>query len=79
MNVYPGFILVAIAVVLRMLVKMIEDEEYVRGVTATTILKEYKILESKVMPDHIHVFIEANPFDSPTYTDDKFVIGIAYH
>jgi hypothetical protein len=36
MNVYPGFILVAIAVVLRMLVKMIEDEEYVRGVTATT-------------------------------------------
>jgi hypothetical protein len=35
MNVYPGFILVAIAVVLRMLVKMIEDEEYVRGVQDT--------------------------------------------
>ena len=28
--------------------------------------KGYKILESKVMPDHIHVFIGANPFDSPT-------------
>jgi putative transposase len=28
--------------------------------------KGYKILESKVMPDHIHVFIEANPFNSPT-------------
>ena len=28
--------------------------------------KEYKILEAKVMPDHIHLFIEANPFDSPT-------------
>lgn len=26
----------------------------------------YKILESRVMPDHIHLFIEANPFDSPT-------------
>ena len=28
--------------------------------------KGYKILECKVMPDHIHLFIEANPFDSPT-------------
>jgi putative transposase len=28
--------------------------------------KGYKIVESKVMPDHIHLFIEANPFDSPT-------------
>jgi len=28
--------------------------------------KEYKILEAKVMPDHLHLFIEANPFDSPT-------------
>jgi putative transposase len=28
--------------------------------------KGYKILESRVMPDHIHLFIEANPFDSPT-------------
>ena len=28
--------------------------------------KEYKILEAKVMPDHITLFIEANPFDSPT-------------
>jgi len=27
--------------------------------------KSYKILELKVMPDHIHLFIEANPFDSP--------------
>jgi hypothetical protein len=28
--------------------------------------KGYKILEAKVMPDHIHLFIEANPFDSST-------------
>jgi putative transposase len=27
--------------------------------------KGYKILESKVMPDHIHLFIETNPFDAP--------------
>jgi putative transposase len=28
--------------------------------------KEYKILEMRVMPDHIHLFIEAKPFDAPT-------------
>jgi putative transposase len=28
--------------------------------------KGYRILESRVMPDHIHLFLEANPFDSPT-------------
>ena len=28
--------------------------------------KGYNILEARVMPDHIHLFIEANPFDSPT-------------
>ena len=28
--------------------------------------QEYKILEMKVMPDHIHMFIEAKPFDTPT-------------
>ena len=28
--------------------------------------KGYKILEAKVMPDHIHLFVEADPFDSPT-------------
>ncbi len=28
--------------------------------------KGYKILEDRVMPDHIHLFIEAYPFDSPT-------------
>ena len=28
--------------------------------------KGYKILEARVMPDHIHLFIEADPFDSPT-------------
>ena len=27
--------------------------------------KGYKILELKVMPDHIHLFVESNPFDSP--------------
>jgi putative transposase len=30
--------------------------------------KGYKILEARVMPDHIHLFIEADPFDSPTNT-----------
>jgi putative transposase len=28
--------------------------------------KGYMILECRVMPDHVHLFIEANPFDSPT-------------
>ena len=28
--------------------------------------KGYKILEARVMPDHIHLFVEADPFDSPT-------------
>jgi putative transposase len=28
--------------------------------------KGYKILEARVMPDHIHLVIEADPFDSPT-------------
>lgn len=28
--------------------------------------KGYTILEARVMPDHIHLFIKANPFDSPT-------------
>jgi putative transposase len=27
--------------------------------------KRYKILELKVMPNHIHLFIESDPFDSP--------------
>lgn len=27
--------------------------------------KGYKILEKRVMPDHVHLFLEANPFDSP--------------
>ena len=28
--------------------------------------KGYTILEARVVPDHIHLFIESNPFDSPT-------------
>ena len=28
--------------------------------------KGYKILEARVMSDHIHLFVEADPFDSPT-------------
>lgn len=28
--------------------------------------KEYRLLEARVMPDHVHLFIEANPFDAPT-------------
>lgn len=27
--------------------------------------KGYEILELKVMPDHIHLFVKSNPFDSP--------------
>lgn len=38
-------------------------EDQLETIAAT---KDYKILEIKVMPDHIHLFIEANPFDSPT-------------
>lgn len=28
--------------------------------------KEYKILELQVMSDHIHIFVSAKPFESPT-------------
>jgi putative transposase len=38
-------------------------EDQLETIAAT---KDYKILEIRVMPDHIHLFIEANPFDSPT-------------
>jgi putative transposase len=38
-------------------------EDQLETIAAT---KDYKILEIQVMPDHIHLFIEANPFDSPT-------------
>ncbi len=27
--------------------------------------KGYKLLETRVMPDHIHLFVETNPFESP--------------
>jgi putative transposase len=37
-------------------------EDQLRTIAET---KGYKILELRVMPDHIHLFIEANPFDSP--------------
>ncbi|MBM5804471.1 MAG: hypothetical protein FJZ49_00130 [Candidatus Verstraetearchaeota archaeon] len=30
--------------------------------------KEYKIIEKEVMPDHIHLFIEVDPFESPMDT-----------
>ena len=30
------------------------------------LLGKWHYLEDRVMPDHIHLFIEANPFDSPT-------------
>jgi putative transposase len=39
--------------------------------------KGYKLLESRVMPDHIHLFIEANPFDSPTNIV-KIFKGVTY-
>ena len=28
--------------------------------------KEYEILELQIMPDHIHLFISAKPFEAPT-------------
>ena len=28
--------------------------------------KGYEVLEMRVMPDHIHLFVQCNPFDSPT-------------
>jgi putative transposase len=37
--------------------------------------KGYKILEARVMPDHIHLFIEANPFDLSTNIV-KIFIGV---
>ena len=37
-------------------------EEQIETIAET---KGYKILEKKVMPDHVHLFLEANPFDSP--------------
>jgi len=42
--------------------------------------KGYTILESRVMPDHIHPFIEANPFDSPTNIVEIFkgVTSLSY-
>ena len=38
-------------------------EEQLQTIAQT---KGYKILEARVMPDHIHLFVEADPFDSPT-------------
>jgi putative transposase len=37
-------------------------EEQIETIAET---KGYKILEKRVMPDHVHLFLEANPFDSP--------------
>ena len=28
--------------------------------------KEYEVLALEVMPDHVHLFVSATPFDSPT-------------
>jgi putative transposase len=38
-------------------------EEQIRTISAT---KGYDVLELKVMPDHIHLFISATPSESPT-------------
>jgi REP element-mobilizing transposase RayT len=45
-----------------------KEEEKTRSEQLETIAqtKGYKILEARVIPDHIHLFIEADPFDSPT-------------
>jgi putative transposase len=45
-------------------VKEFVEEQTARDNIVQT--KGYKILEAKVMPDHIHVFVEADSFDSPT-------------
>jgi putative transposase len=41
-------------------------KEFVEEELETAQSKGYKILEARVMPDHIHLFVEADPFDSPT-------------
>ncbi|MEW6604153.1 MAG: IS200/IS605 family transposase [Thermoproteota archaeon] len=41
---------------------VMNDESFEKLIAET---KGFKILEMRVMPDHIHLFIEANPFDSP--------------
>ncbi len=38
-------------------------EEQIYTISAT---KEYDVIELKIMPDHIHLFISAPPFESPT-------------
>ena len=47
------------------LVDKIKDfmEEQIHTISAT---KGYNVLELKVMPDHIHLFISATPSESPT-------------
>jgi len=38
-------------------------EECIQTIAAA---KDWEVLELRVMPDHIHLFISAPPFDSPT-------------
>lgn len=38
-------------------------EDQIRTIAET---KGYSILELKIMPDHIHLFISASPFEAPT-------------
>jgi putative transposase len=38
--------------------------------------KGYKILEARVMPDHIHLFVEADPFPTNIVKVFKSVTGL---
>jgi putative transposase len=38
--------------------------------------KGYKILEARVMPDRIHLFIDADPFNSPTNIFQSYFKGL---
>ena len=41
-------------------------KEFVEQLKTIAQTKGYKILEARVKPDHIRLFVEADPFDSPT-------------
>jgi putative transposase len=42
-------------------------EEFLKSCLQTICeTKKWKLLEMEVMPDHIHIFISAPPFDAPT-------------
>jgi len=44
-----------------------EVKEYLENILNTICeTRNWKIIEKEIMPDHIHIFISAPPYDSPT-------------